>query len=73
MALAVRAANLERAADGYLSVTPTVAMRHSPRETGLFSWTYEALTPAFCVRKTQRNSHRAMRILLESSRAEKGM
>jgi hypothetical protein len=51
MALAVRAANLERAADGYLSVTITVAMRHLPRETSLFSWTYEALSLLFAFAK----------------------
>ena len=73
MVFAVRMANLEGPADGiFLSALP-VQMRHLRRKTSLFSWACEALAPAFCVHKTQRNSHGAMKILLELSRAEKGM
>jgi hypothetical protein len=57
-------ANLARPA-GCIFFVVTVPTRHLQEETSLFSWTCEALKPAFCVRKMQRNNHPAMRILLE--------
>jgi hypothetical protein len=65
MVLAVRMANLEKQTVSFCERYRTNAAL--AEGTSLFSWTCEAPTPAFCVHKTQRNSHRAMRILLELS------